>query len=264
MQEQTINAEKKENILEASPKQTSETKRKKVEQDHPVEVQMEELVEVVRIDKEKCEFTTPVMITKIGPVKAQMEELVELEVVRIDAEKCEFTTPVMITKIEKGETHSDKSSDDDEELGYKKNGKELEEPYILAKNKSEGRNNASMIRPSRISENISETMSREKISLKNEAAKEDEEKKVATTNETAKVMENINFMGVEKCGCTATDQVPVLVLDKLKKIEKVEKVNEVKVEVKIFKVELDSEDSVSDLEDTDKTSKSSAREKPLR
>merc|ERR550517_1083633 len=76
---------------EISSKQTSETKIEKVE---PVEVQIEQLV---RIDKEKCEFTTPVMITRIGPVKPQMEELVE--VVRIDKEKCEFTTPVMITKI---------------------------------------------------------------------------------------------------------------------------------------------------------------------
>merc|ERR1719341_1990522 len=89
--------------------------------------------------------------------------------------------------------------------------------------------------------------------------------KVGTTNETARVVENINFLGkIEKCACTATDQVPVLVLDNLKKIEKVEKVNEVKVEVKIFKVELDLDDSVADREDTDKTSKSSAREKPLR
>ena len=64
--------------------------------------------------------------------------------------------------------------------------------------------------------------------------------------------------------CTATDQVPVLVLDKFKKIEKVEKVNEVKVEVTIFKVELDLDDSVSDREDTDKTDKSPLREKPLR
>jgi hypothetical protein len=121
---------------ETSSKETSQTKRTKVEkQEHPVPVQMEELVEVVRIDKEKCEFTTPVMITKIGPVKAQMEELVE--VVRIDTEKCEFTTPAMIIKIEKGETLStgdltDKSTDDDQELG-KKNGKESGEPYILAK-----------------------------------------------------------------------------------------------------------------------------------
>ena len=102
--------------------------------------------------------------------------------------------------------------------------------------------------------------------MKNETVKEDSEKKmkVGTTNETARVMENIDFLGAEKCACTATDQVPVLVLDKLKKIEKGEKVNEDKVEVKIFKVELDLDDYVSDGEDTDKTDKSSFGEKPLR
>ena len=263
LQERTSKAEEKENIPEASPKPAT---NQNFEQEHPVTVQMEELVEVVRIDREKCEFTTPVMITKIGPVKAQMEELVE--VVRINTEKCEFTTPVMITKIEKGETVSgdvtDESTDDDQELGKNKNDKELDEPYILAKNESE-RN--SMIRPPTRSENISETMTREEISLKNETAKEDSKKtiKVGTTNETARVVENIDFLGkIEKCACTATDQVPVLVLDKLKRIEKVEKVNEVKVEVKIFKVELDLDNSVSDREDTDKTDKSSLREKPLR
>ena len=102
--------------------------------------------------------------------------------------------------------------------------------------------------------------------MKNETVKEDSEKKmkVGTTNETARVMENIDFLGAEKCACTATDQVPVLVLDKLKKIEKGEKVNEAKVEVKIFKVELDlDEHSVSDLEVADKTKKT-LREKPLR
>ena len=73
-------------------------------------------------------------------------------------------------------------------------------------------------------------------------------------------MENIDFLGTaEKCGCSATDQVPVqLVLDKLKKIENGE------VEVKIFKVELDlDDDSASDLKTNDKTKKS-LREKPLR
>ena len=76
MQERKIRGEKEKNIVDASSKQTSETKTEKIEQEHQSEIQMEELVEVVRIDKEKCEFTTPVMITKIGPVKPQMEELV--------------------------------------------------------------------------------------------------------------------------------------------------------------------------------------------
>ena len=286
MQERKIRGEKEKNIVDASSKQTSETKTEKIEQEHQSEIQMEELVEVVRIDKEKCEFTTPVMITKIGPVKPQMEELVE--VVRIDKEKCEFTTPVMITKI--GEVGDWKRRDvvdeinaDDEKLGKNKNDTELveivqinknestdelektkndkdltfSEPYILLTDEREGKN-ASKIYPSKRSENISETMVKEGISMKNETVKENEEKaKRASTKETAKVMENMEFVGIEKCGCT--DQVPVLVLDRLKKIEKV---NE-EVEVKIFKVDLDLDDSASDLELTDKTKKS-LREKPLR
>ena len=94
---------------------------------------------------------------------------------------------------------------------------------------------------------------------------EKEKTKVGSKNETARVMENIDLLGsVQKCGCSATDQVPVqLFLDKLKKIEKIEKVD-AEVEVKIFKVELDlDEHSVSDLEVADKTKKS-LREKPLR
>ena len=36
-----------------------------VEEEQPVEIQLEELVEIIRINEEKCEFTVPVMITKI-------------------------------------------------------------------------------------------------------------------------------------------------------------------------------------------------------
>ena len=146
-----------------------------------------------------------------------------------------------------------------DELEKTKNDKDLtfSEPYILLTDEREGKN-ASKIYPSKRSENISETMVKEGISVKNETVKENEEKaKRASTKETAKVMENMEFVGIEKCGCT--DQVPVLVLDRLKKIEKV---NE-EVEVKIFKVDLDLDDSASDLELTDKTKKS-LREKPLR
>ena len=247
---QASRAKKKENIeniLEASSKERSDTKSENVEN---AKAQMEELVEIVRIDKDKCEFTTPVMITKIGPVKPKMEELVE--VLRID------------TKIEKGKTLdsgdvAENSTNDDHEHGKTKNDNELGEPYILAKNESE-RNNASEIRLSKRSENISETKVMEGIAIGNGSDKEDR-KKANTTNETAKVMENMDFLGLsDKCACTSTDQVPVLVLDKLKKIEKVNK-----VEVKIFKVELDlDDDSFTDLEDADKTRKSSMREKPLR
>ena len=238
----------------------------------PVKPQMEELVEVVRIDKGKCEFTTPVQITKIGPVKPKMEELVEIK--KIDDEKCEFATPVMITKIGKvGDWKmrdaTDKTNADDQELAKTKNDTELvevvridqnksteglentkndkdltlSELYIVATDESEGIN-ASRIHPSRGSENISETI------------KEDKEKaEKASNKETAKVMENMEFLRIEKCACT--DQVPVLVLDRLKKIEKE---NE-EVEVKIFKVDLDLDDSVtSDLE----KAKKSLREKPLR
>merc|ERR1712192_303768 len=170
-EKRTSKGEKKENIDDASSKQTSNLKTEKIEQDHqneiqveasvevvridnekrefttpdmitkigPVKPQMEELVEVVRIDKGKCEFTTPVQITKIGPVKPKMEELVEIN--KIDNEKCEFTTPVMITKIGKvGDWKmrdaTDKTNADAQELGKIKNDTELVEVVRIEKNKS--------------------------------------------------------------------------------------------------------------------------------
>jgi len=346
-EKRTSKGEKKENIDDASSKQTSNLKTEKIEQDHqneiqveasvevvridnekrefttpdmitkigPVNPQMEELVEVVRIDKKKCEITTPVQITRIGPVKPQMEESVEVvridkgkcefttpvqitkigpvkpkmeelvEIKKIDNENCEFTTPVMITKIGKvGDWKKrdvvDKTNGDEKELANTKNDTELvevvridknesteelektknyndltlSEPYILATDESEGIK-ASGIHPSKRSENISEATVNEGISVKNHTIEEDEEKaKRASKKETAKVMENMNFLGIDKCACT--DQVPVLVLDRLKKIEK----ENDEVEVKIFKVDLDLDDSVSDLD----KAKKSLREKPLR
>jgi len=135
----------------------------------------------------------------------------------------------------------------------------------LAKSESV-RNNDSMIRPSQGSEKISEATTKEEISMKNGIdTKAKQKTKAGSKNKTARVMENIDLLGtVEKCGCSATNQVPVqLFLDKLKKIEKIKKVD-AKVEVKIFKVELDVDaDPVSDQEVADKTKKS-LREKPLR
>merc|ERR1712083_391993 len=106
-----------------------------------------------------------------------------------------------------------------------------------------GRNNTSENQLSKMPENNSETTTRERISPMTEAT-ENTKRAAKKSVETARVIEGIDILGTEKCSCTATDQVPVLVLDKLKKNGNFEKMNE-EVEVKIFKAELDLGDSSS-------------------
>ena len=207
------------------------------------------------------------------PVEIQLEELVEI--IRTNEEKCEFNVPVMITKIEKGKIREtrpkdveDESSGANQELGKIKNDSDtsLGTLNISATNDIE-RNNTSENQLSKMPENNSETTTRERISPINETATEATEntKRAAKKSvETARVIEGIDILGTEKCSCTATDQVPVLVLDKLKKNGNFEKMNE-EVEVKIFKAELDLDDSSSnsDPEVNDKRNEI-PRDKPFR
>ena len=207
------------------------------------------------------------------PVEIQLEELVEI--IRINEEKCEFNVPVMITKIEQGKIRetrpkdvADKSSGANQELGKIKNDSDtsLGTLNISATNDIE-RNNTSENQLSKMPENNSETTTRERISPLNETATEATEntKRAAKKSvETARVIEGIDILGTEKCSCTATDQVPVLVLDKLKKNGNFEKMNE-EVEVKIFKAELDLDhsSSISDPEVNDKRNEI-PRDKPFR
>merc|ERR1712083_235409 len=126
-----------------------------------------------------------------------------------------------------------------------------------------GRNNTSENQLSKMPENNSETTTRERISPMTEAT-ENTKRAAKKSVETARVIEGIDILGTEKCSCTATDQVPVLVLDKLKKNGNFEKMNE-EVEVKIFKagLDLDHSSSNSDPEVNDKRNEI-PRDKPFR
>ena len=212
-----------------------------VEEEQPVEIQLEELVEIIRINEEKCEFTMPVMITKIEQGKIRETNPKDVE---------------------------DESSGANQELGKITNDSDtsLGTLNISATNDIE-RNNTSENQLSKMPENNSETTTRERISPINETATEATEntKRAAKKSvETARVIEGIDILGTEKCSCTATDQVPVLVLDKLKKNGNFEKMNE-EVEVEIFKAELDLDhsSSISDPEVNDKRNEI-PRDKPFR
>ena len=203
------------------------------------------------------------------PVEIQLEELVEI--IRINEEKCEFNVPVVITKIEQGKIRetrpkdvADESSGANQELGKIKNDSDtsLGTLNISATNDIE-RNNTSENQLSKMPENNSETTTRERISPMTEAT-ENTKRAAKKSVETARVIEGIDILGTEKCSCTATDQVPVLVLDKLKKNGNFEQMNE-EVEVEIFKAELDLDDSssISDPEVNDKRNEI-PRDKPFR
>ena len=213
-----------------------------VEEEQPVEIQLEELVEIIRINEEKCEFTVPVMIAKIEQGK--------------------------IRETRPKDVAADESSGANQELGKIKNDSDtsLGTLNISATNDIE-RNNTSENQLSKMPENNSETTTRERISPMNETiteATENTKRAAKKSVETARVIEGIDILGTEKCSCTATDQVPVLVLDKLKKNGNFEKMNE-EVEVKIFKAELDLGDSSSnsDPEVNDKRNEI-PRDKPFR
>ena len=212
-----------------------------VEEEQPVEIQLEELVEIIRTNEEKCEFTVPVMIAKIEQGKIRETNPKDVE---------------------------DESSGANQELGKIKNDSDtsLGTLNISATNDIE-RNNTSENQLSKMPENNSETTTRERISPMNETiteATENTKRAAKKSVETARVIEGIDILGTEKCSCTATDQVPVLVLDKLKKNGNFEKMNE-EVEVKIFKAELDLGDSSSnsDPEVNDKRNEI-PRDKPFR
>ena len=212
-----------------------------VEEEQPVEIQLEELVEIIRINEEKCEFNVPVVITKI------------------EQEKIRETRPKDV---------EDESSGANQELGKIKNDSDtsLGTLNTSATNDIE-RNNTSENQLAKMPEHNSETTTRERISPMNETiteATENTKRAAKKSVETARVIEGIDILGTEKCSCTATDQVPVLVLDKLKKNGNFEQMNE-EVEVKIFKAGLDLDDSSSnsDPEVNDKRNEI-PRDKPFR
>jgi len=86
--------------------------------------------------------------------------------------------------------------------------------------------------------------------VKNDGASEDDKEKPNIVVETAKVIEDLDLLlAVEKCACTAIDQVPVLVFDHLSRKDALENdmvgvKEEVKLEendahLNIFKIDLD-------------------------
>ena len=173
-------------------KDFSATKCDVTAKEKPVEIHLERLVEIVRAGRERCDFASPVVITKIEKDEKDNKDKKEEE------DRCNFATPVVITKIEKG-----KRRDDDRGEDIKR------DTFNNAKNLT-----ANETREANASSTNQTNVTEPKI--ENTGAGKENQEKPNIVVETAKVIEDLDLLlAVEKCACTATDQVPVLVFDHL-------------------------------------------------
>ena len=208
----------------------------------PVEIHLERLVEIVRAGRERCDFATPVVITKIERdekdkkdeknKKDEKDEKDEKDK-KEEEDRCNFSTPVVITKIEKGKKKDNGGHGEDIKRDTFHNtsnltANETGEVYASSTNQTD----------------ITEPK------IENDGAGKDDQEKPNIVVETAKVIEDLDLLlAVEKCACTATDQVPVLVFDHWSRKEALENdmvavKEEVELEendahLNIFKIDLD-------------------------
>lgn len=225
-------------------KDISATKCDVTAKEKPVEIHLEKLVEIVGAGRERCDFATPVVITKIekdekdkkdeknkNDEKDNKDET-DKEDKNEEEERCNFATPVVITKIEKGKKRDDGRGENirRDTFNNTKN---------LTANETEEVNASSTNQT-----NVTEPK------IENTGAGKEYHGKPNMVVETAKVIEDLDLLlAVEKCACTATDQVPVLVFDHLNRKEALENdmvgvKEEVELEendthLNIFKIDLD-------------------------
>ena len=229
-------------------KDFSATKCDVTAKEKPVEIHLERLVEIVRAGRERCDFATPVVITKIEKEKEEKKEEdrfdfdtpdVITKIVKdekdkkdkIEEDRCGLATPVSITKIEKGKKKdNDGHVEDIERNTFNKTSN-------LTANET-GEVNASSTNQTDITE----------PKIENTGAGKDVQGKPDMDVETAKVIEDLDLLlAVEKCACTATDQVPVLVFDHLSRkeedemlnMEEVVEIEEEKAHLNIVRIDLD-------------------------
>ena len=230
----------------------------------PVEIHLERLVEIVRAGRERCDFATPVVITKIEKEKEEKKEedrfdfdtpdvitkIVKDEKHKIEEDRCGLATPVSITKIEKGKKKdNDGHVEDIERNTFNKtsnltanetgevnasstNQTDITEPKI----ENTGAGKEYQGKPDMVAETakviedldlllaIETDITEPKID--NDGASKDDQEKPNLAVETAKVIEDLDLLlAVEKCACTAADQVPVLVFDHFNREEEDEMLN---------------------------------------